>query len=140
MTYGISELLRKVYISTSAICACKHFGKSQKKQDSSVSLAADSLFKHISPSQVPQLTVLCLHKRGGEPDYISPLSLCHSWPSDHCGTRTRTEAGLETTLKKRKQWKLRKKDKEFTISSLCQAFTPLSILNCLPLSLTSYIH
>ena len=34
VTYGISELLRKVYISTSAICACQHFGKSQKKHGS----------------------------------------------------------------------------------------------------------
>ena len=37
VTYGISELLRKIYISTSAICACQHFGKSQKKHGSACS-------------------------------------------------------------------------------------------------------
>ena len=36
---------------------------------------------------------------------ISPLFLCHNWPSYHCGTRRRIVADLGKTLKWKRKWK-----------------------------------
>ena len=38
---------------------------------------------------------------------ISPLFLCHNWPSYHCDTRRRIVADLGKTLKGKRKWKKR---------------------------------